>query len=104
MGLVLNSPPVIPWSRCYHGAGLGRFFSRACPHQLRFFGFGLGHSDFRSSTFAPETRRIASSGRFQFSGVPNPALNSDPACIVFRSFSSFRFLDFAQRFGAGAAG
>jgi hypothetical protein len=36
--------------------------------------------------------------------VPNPALNSDPACIVFRSFSSFRFLDFAQRFGAGAAG
>jgi hypothetical protein len=73
-------------------------------HQLRFFIFGLGHSDFRSSTFAAGTRRIAGSGRFRFSGVPNPALNSDPACIVFRSFSSFRFLDFAQRFGAGAAG
>ena len=25
---------------------------------------------------------------------PNPPLNSDPACIAFRSFSSFRFLGF----------
>jgi uncharacterized membrane protein len=34
---------------------------------------------------------------------PNPVLNSDPACIVFCSFSSSRFLGFAQRFGAGGA-
>ena len=31
-------------------------------------------------------------------------LNSDPACIVFRSFSSFVFLGFVQRLGAGGAG
>jgi len=35
---------------------------------------------------------------------PNPPLNSDPADIAFRSFSSFRFLGFAQRLGAGVAG
>ena len=35
---------------------------------------------------------------------PNPALHSDPACIAFRSLSSFRFLGFAQRLGAGGAG
>ena len=32
---------------------------------------------------------------------PNLTLNADPACIVFRSFSSSRFLGFAQRLGAG---
>ena len=35
---------------------------------------------------------------------PNPALHSDPACIAFRSLSSFRFLGFVQRLGAGGAG
>jgi len=35
---------------------------------------------------------------------PNPPLNSDPACIAFRSLSAFRFLGSAQRFGAGVAG
>jgi hypothetical protein len=35
---------------------------------------------------------------------PNLSLNSDPACIVFRSFSSFVFLGFVQRLGAGGAG
>jgi len=37
------------------------------------------------------------------SAWPNPPLNSDPACIVFRSLSSFRFLGSAQRLGAGGA-
>jgi hypothetical protein len=37
-------------------------------------------------------------------GRPNPLLNSDPARIIFRSFSSFRFLDSAHRLGAGGAG
>jgi len=36
--------------------------------------------------------------------APNLSLNSDPACIVFHSFSTFRFLGFAQRLGAGGAG
>jgi len=35
---------------------------------------------------------------------PNPQLNSDPACIVIRSFSTTRLLGFAQRLGAGVAG
>jgi hypothetical protein len=35
---------------------------------------------------------------------PNPWLNSDPACIAFRSISTFRYLGFARRFGAGGAG
>ena len=35
---------------------------------------------------------------------PNPSLYSDPACIVFRSFSSFVFLGFAQHLDAGGAG
>ena len=34
---------------------------------------------------------------------PNPPLNSDPACIAFRSFSSSRFLGSVQRLGAGGA-
>ena len=36
--------------------------------------------------------------------TPNLSLNSDPACIVFRSFSCSRFLGFVQRLGAGVAG
>jgi len=35
---------------------------------------------------------------------PNPPLDSDPACIAFRSLSTFRFLGFAPRLGAGGAG
>jgi len=41
---------------------------------------------------------------FRFGPLPNPALHSDPACIVFRSLSASRFLDFVQRLGAGGAG
>jgi hypothetical protein len=33
--------------------------------------------------------------------TPNPQLNSDPACFVFRSFSSPVFLGFVQRLGEG---
>jgi hypothetical protein len=36
--------------------------------------------------------------------APNPPLNSDPACFVFRSFSCSVFLGFVQRLGAGVAG
>jgi len=36
--------------------------------------------------------------------APNPPLNSDPACIVIRSFSSTGFLGSVQRLGAGGAG
>ena len=36
-------------------------------------------------------------------GRPNPSLNSDPACIAFRSLSSSRFLGSAQRLDAGGA-
>jgi len=35
---------------------------------------------------------------------PNLQLNSDPACIAFRSLSTFRYLSFAHRLGAGGAG
>jgi len=35
---------------------------------------------------------------------PNPPLNSDPACIAFGSLSTSRYLGFAHRLGAGAAG
>src|SRR5450631_3786771 len=34
----------------------------------------------------------------------NSALNSDPACIVFRSLSTSCYLGSAQRLGAGGAG
>src|SRR5512133_1120252 len=34
----------------------------------------------------------------------NSPLNSDPACIAFRSLSTSRYLGFAQRLGAGGAG
>jgi hypothetical protein len=34
---------------------------------------------------------------------PNPPLKSDPACIAFRSVSTFRYLGSAHRPGAGAA-
>jgi len=36
--------------------------------------------------------------------LPIPPLNSDPACIVFRSFSSSVYLGFAKRLGAGGVG
>jgi len=36
--------------------------------------------------------------------VPNPPLNSDPACIAFRSLSAFRYPGSAQSLGAGGAG
>ena len=36
--------------------------------------------------------------------MPNPPLNSDPACIAFRSLLTSRFLDSALRLGAGGAG
>jgi len=35
---------------------------------------------------------------------PNPPLNSDPACIAFRSLSTSRFLGFVHHLGAGGAG
>ena len=35
---------------------------------------------------------------------PNLPLNSDPACIAFRSISTSRYLGFVQRLGAGGAG
>ena len=39
-----------------------------------------------------------------FGPAPNPPLNSDPACIVFRSLSTFRFLSLVLRLGVGVAG
>jgi len=36
--------------------------------------------------------------------MPNPPLNSDPACIVFRPYSSPCFLGSARRLGAIGAG
>ena len=73
-------------------------------YQLQFFHFGLGSLVLRSHTFIPETGHVACSGGFQGFGVPNPSLNSDPACIAFRSLSTSRFLGFVQRLGAGGAG
>jgi len=35
---------------------------------------------------------------------PNLLLNSDPACIVFRSLSTSRYLGFVRRLAAGVAG
>ena len=37
------------------------------------------------------------------SQAPNLSLKSDPACISFRSLSTFRYLGSAHRLGAGAA-
>jgi hypothetical protein len=39
-----------------------------------------------------------------FREAPNLSLNSDPACIAFRSLSTFCFLGSAQRLGAGGSG
>jgi hypothetical protein len=47
---------------------------------------------------------VGSSASFRAGSLPNPALHSDPACIAFRSLSSFCFLGFVQRLGAGGAG
>ena len=47
---------------------------------------------------------LGNSGRLQVHEVPNPPLNSDPACIAFRSISTSRYLGFAQRLGSGGAG
>ena len=69
-------------------------------HQLQFFHFGLGSLVLRSHTFIPETGHVACSGGFQGFGVPNPSLNSDPACIAFalsqRLASSASFIASAQ--------
>ena len=73
-------------------------------HQLQFFPFGLGSMVFRSHTSVNESKRAVCSGDFLRVGRPNLPLNSDPACIAFRSFSCPCFLGFAQRLGAGGAG
>ena len=73
------------------------------------FAFGLVGLKVRSfSVGIPVARsgpnQLGSSSGLQFHGVPNLSLNSDPACVGFRSFSSSRFLGSAQRLGAGGAG
>jgi hypothetical protein len=40
----------------------------------------------------------------ELSPGPNLSLNSDPACIVFRSLSRFRYLGSAQHLGTVGAG
>ena len=47
---------------------------------------------------------FSNSGGLQFHGLPNPPLNSDPACIAFRSLSTSRYLGSVHRLGAGGAG
>ena len=76
---------------------------------LQLFAFGLGNMNSRSHTIAITAIRAkiqhgAYSGGIIWVGGPNPPLNSDPACIAFRSLSCFRYLGFVQRLGAGVAG
>src|SRR5664279_4165405 len=52
----------------------------------------------------PSYQRKANDSTLAYAPPPNPPLNSDPACIVFRSFSCSVFLGFVQRLGAGGAG
>ena len=73
-------------------------------HQLQVFPFGLAEPGFHSRTLTCETQRAACPGGLPCFGGSNHSLNSDPAFIVFRSLSSFRFLGSAQRLGAGGAG
>ena len=103
MALVLNSTPVIPWSRCHHGAGLHQFFYAlgAPTPGLSLWARQLGSP---LSNLRPRNQACRVLGGFKLVGVPNPPLNSDPACIVFRSFFSSRYLGSAHRLGAGAAG
>ncbi len=46
----------------------------------------------------------ASSGVLLTNQRPNPPLNSDPACLAFRSLSASSVLGFAQRPRAGGSG
>ena len=74
-----------------------------------FFAFGLVRLKARPrSVGIPFARSkpvlFGFSGGLQFHGVPNLSLNSDPACIAFRSLSTFCYLGFVHRLGAGGAG
>jgi hypothetical protein len=74
-----------------------------------FFAFGLVRSNVRphsvGSSFARSKPECPdNSGRLQFHGVPNLSLNSDPACIAFRSLSTSSYLGSAHRLGAGGSG
>jgi hypothetical protein len=64
----------------------------------------IGDTNPRSQTAIPESRLAANLEGACPRNAPNPPLNSDPARIAFRSFSSFRFLGFVHRLGAGGAG
>jgi len=103
MGLVLTSPPFVPWPHCHHGAGFQQFiYVLGAPTPVlflwaRWHDFSFPHIRLQNSAFR-------CSSVFQRSGAPNRALHSDPACIAFRSLSATRFLGFAQRLGAGGAG
>ena len=72
------------------------------------FAFGLvrmkAHSHTVGISFArSQPNPLGSSSGPQFLGVPNPPLKSDPACIAFRSLSTFRYPGFVHRLGAGVA-
>jgi len=74
-----------------------------------FFAFGLVCLNVRpysvGSSFARSKPECpGNSGRLQFHGVPNLSLNPDPACIVFCSLSTSRFLGSARRLGTGGSG
>ena len=73
-------------------------------HQLQFFSFGLGSMVLRSRSGVYESKRAVCSGGFLRAGRPNLSLNSDPACIAFRSLSTSRYLGFVHRLGTGGAG
>ena len=104
----------LPFMWLFHFRHLNhRAFARMGSSYSRGIGSASAHSDphFSGQGYValadrPRGRngvRIFSCGGIKMimPSPPNPALNSDPACIAFRSFSSFRFLGSARRLGAG---
>jgi len=84
----------------YHSAAFSARFGRSGGIPLR----ANNTWRYASSQRKPQRLTKSLSSSIKRNAVPNPPLNSDPACIAFRSLSTSCFLGSAQRFGAGVAG
>ena len=102
MGLLLTHQPAahgfLPSSRSLQRLGL--HFHAITP----VFPFWGRRHEFPLPLKQAQIRARRVLGAPMLSARPNIALNSDPACIAFRSLSTSRYLGFVHRLGAGGAG
>jgi hypothetical protein len=100
--LLVNHEPTIPHPPILPGEG--QILALASLVSIPEFPVGARRNEFPFSFKHAQTQARCVFGLLLLGVRPNPLLNSDPACITFRSLSASRFLGSAHRLGAGGAG